>query len=138
MIVRKVTFDTQGLLCNAYGLKIPLEASEDNFYAHLNTEQTYTFDDTYFFVAKGFGDIAYKELPMEKPSFSKVLVQNLDYFIQYQAHSATSYDEIAQIENFVELFNFNNDLIKPKIYTEQYNQLINQLLGLKDERYYKL
>lgn len=92
----------------------------------------------FFFVAKGFGDIDYKQLPTQKPSFSKIMVENLDFFLQNKTHSAIHYDEIAQIENFISLLEFNNTFSKPKIYTNEYNILLNQLLGMNNERFYKI
>lgn len=136
--MRKILFDTNGALYNAFGMEIPLRQEDSQFYALLETEQHYSFDDVVFFVAKGFGEIGYTQLPTQKPSFGKVCIENLDYYIQHKAHSATSYDEIAQIESFVKLLEYNNDLQKPKIYTTQYNQLLNQLLGIHNERFYKI
>ncbi|MGI0406534.1 hypothetical protein ACRE1U_04410 [Helicobacter himalayensis] len=137
--MRKILFDTKEVLCDTFGAQIPLfEGENGGFYAFLPLEQGFQFGNTSFFTLKGFGDISYKDLPLCYPDFSKVNVANLDYFLQHKQHSSDDYDEIAQIENFIEFLALNKSFEKPKIYTTEYNYLLNQLLGVRNERYFKL
>lgn len=51
--MRKVIFDKNAILCNIFGVEIPLKQEASSFYAYLATEQSYLFDDTIFFCSKG-------------------------------------------------------------------------------------
>lgn len=136
--MRKVIFDTEGTLIDSFGEKHTLTEGENKFFCMLETENYYSFENKRFFLFSGFGDINYKELPEKKPSFNKIEVKNLDYFLQNGKHSAIFYDEMAQIESFTYMLDFNNNLEKPKIYTKEYNLLLNKLLGLNNERCIKI
>ena len=136
--MRKITFDSNDALYNAFGVQIPLKQEGSSFYALLPLHQSFSFGDKIFYTLKGFGDISYKELPMSYPDFSKIALANLDFYIQNKKHSSDCYDEMAQIESFVQLLEQNNSFDRPKIYTKEYNNLLNQLLGSKNERYFKI
>ena len=136
--MRKVIFDTFGELLDSFGEKRTLTQENNKWYCLLTTESYYIFNNVRFFLFKGFGQINYKELPAQKPSFNKIQVRNLDYYLQNGKHSAIMYDEIAQIENFCSMLNFNNSFEHPKIYTKEYNNLLNQLLGNKHGSYTKI
>lgn len=98
----------------------------------LELETTYFFNGYPFFVMKGHGDIDLKYLPNSKPSFNKVNIENLDYFIQYAEHKATDYEEQEQIENFCRIYKINSAHYCPKLYTQEYNDLERSLYDYKN------
>ena len=134
--MRKVFFPKNGVLKEKlFGSIYKLKSENNSFYAELEPENSYIFDGEEFYCLKGFGDIEYNLFPKHAPNFEKINLENLDYFIQNDTHSATNFDEIAQIEEFIKMFDLNTAQPLPLLYTKSYNNLFNQLLGYRNERY---
>lgn len=89
----------------------------------LELENSYFFNACPFYVMRGHGDIEFRHLPFAKPSFSRVRIENLDYFLQTGEHKSLDYREQEQIESFLKIYKINEAHNSPKLYTEEYNDL---------------
>ena len=120
---RKVLFDEIGILRDS------MKKIHVSNFAYLEIDKSYFFNEIPFYVMSGYGEINFKDLPLQKPSFNKINIENLDYFLQNEEHTATDYAEQAQIEAFYKMYRFNEIHEKPKLYTQSYNDLEKTLYG---------
>lgn len=100
----------------------------------LKTNENYNFNGRPLFVMLGNGSIELELLPYNKPSFLKIEIQNLDYFLQNNEHLSTDYTEQMQIEQFNKIFKINELYNTPKLYTQEYNELEKALFDLQNSK----
>lgn len=100
----------------------------------LKTNENYNFNGRPLFVMLGNGSIELELLPYNKPSFFKIEIQNLDYYLQNNEHLSTDYTEQMQIEQFNKIFKINELYNTPKLYTQEYNELEKALFDLQNSK----
>lgn len=96
----------------------------------LKVNESYIFNETPFYVMRGSGAIEFKLLPHTKPRFHKIQIENLDYYMQYEKHKSSDYEEREQIENFVKLYEINQTYDCIKLYNSSYNRIEQELSGI--------
>lgn len=100
----------------------------------LKTNENYNFNGRPLFVMLGNGSIELELLPYNKPSFSKIEIQSLDFYLQNNEHLSTDYTEQMQIEQFNKIFKINELYNTPKLYTQEYNELEKALFDLQNSK----
>lgn len=100
----------------------------------LKTNENYNFNGRPLFVMLGNGSIELELLPYNKPSFFKIEIQSLDFYLQNNEHLSTDYTEQMQIEQFNKIFKINELYNTPKLYTQEYNELEKALFDLQNSK----
>lgn len=126
---RMVEFREEGFLIQGYKVARIQKGKK-----LLKTNENYNFNGRPLFVMLGNGSIELELLPYNKPSFSKIEIQNLDYFLQNNEHLSTDYTEQMQIEQFNKIFKINELYNTPKLYTQEYNELEKALFDLQNSK----
>lgn len=128
--MRQILFKQQGKLVNDT-LKC-FSFIQKGDVRFLLLDKVYFFNQKPYYIMQGKGVIEIEKLPHSKPRFDKIVLKNLDYFMQHKTHLSLDYDEQAQIESFYAIHFFNECYNEPKLYTQEYKRLEKALYGITD------
>lgn len=122
---RMIIFNEDGYITHKHKISMIMAGTK-----LLKVNESYIFNDTPFYVMQGSGAIEFELLPHTKPRFHKIQIENLDYFMQYEKHKSSDYEEREQIENFVRLYDINQTYGCIKLYNSSYNRIEQELSGI--------
>lgn len=133
---RKIYFKDNGILLD-FERYTKREIQKDTI-LYLQVNKLYQFNKQIYYIMNGKGQIDIESMPHFKPTFEKIKLQNLDYYLQHKEHSTFDYEEQMQIESFYEIYDFNDTYKEPRIFTKEYNELEKQIYGIKENNNIKV